>query len=110
MQDLQKGKDTIAALFPMVRKAVKRYIRNQDDAEDVLQTAMLHLLKSTAEIQHNSAWVYSVVKNASIDLFRMHIRIVFGRVVASNLDVTRRDSCDYAPDCICVRIQNGRLA
>lgn len=55
-----------------LRSFIRRRVRSQDDAEDVLQDVWHQLLDAASDgpIEHVAAWLYTVARNRIIDQYR----------------------------------------
>jgi RNA polymerase sigma-70 factor (ECF subfamily) len=47
-----------------------RYLKNQEEAEDVVQEVFLRVLKHKAQPANFRAWIYRIARNCSLDVIR----------------------------------------
>ena len=74
--------ELFASCLPKLKKAARRMVRNQQDAEDALQDGLLLAFRKLRQFQGRSAfstWLHSIVRNTS----RMHYRKAAGHPVSS---------------------------
>ena len=72
------------------------YVKNPEDALDILQEAIYKALSSLStlkEIRHMKAWFYRIVVNTSLDFLRKQKKLVFvEEEVLSSLDAGASDA------------------
>lgn len=75
--EVENGKPDIGEVFeehgPRLLRVARRILRNDEDAADAVQEAMLLLIKSPymlANLQAVGAWVYTVVRRRCVDIIR----------------------------------------
>lgn len=64
----------VADYSPRLRNYIRRRVDNAEDAEDILQEVFYQLVRSThkeeTEIEKLSAWLFTVARNAILNLWR----------------------------------------
>ena len=77
-KDRNKGLDKLFKLYHRKLYGISYSIlKNKDDAEEVLQIVLMKLIKMDSELLPNEnewTWIYSVMKNASINYIRKNKR------------------------------------
>ncbi|MDP9011040.1 MAG: RNA polymerase sigma factor [Pseudomonadota bacterium] len=69
--------EQLAALVPRLRRFARNLVRNQDDADDVVQMALERALKNLAQWRSDArldSWLFKIVRNAWIDEVRSRVR------------------------------------
>lgn len=69
--------EQLVALVPRLRRFARNLVRNQDDADDVVQIALERALKNFAQWRSDSrldSWLFKIVRNAWIDEVRSRVR------------------------------------
>lgn len=89
--DVAAARELAKRLTPMLMSYAMRTLRNRDDAEDVVQEAMLRLWKAAPGWKADgsakvSTWVYRVVVNLCIDRLRRSKKSVDIEAVAEPAD------------------------
>ncbi|OGS37094.1 MAG: hypothetical protein A2293_08470 [Elusimicrobia bacterium RIFOXYB2_FULL_49_7] len=70
---------------------IRKWCRNSDDFEDILQNVLLKLFRTEAEFEGKAkleTWLYRVTVNESIDFYRRNRRYTDGRVEIDGLYLT----------------------
>ena len=69
--------EQLVALLPRLRRFARNLVRNQDDADDVVQMALERAIKNWAQWRSDArldGWLFKIVRNAWIDEVRSRIR------------------------------------
>ena len=72
---------TVLRERPRLMNFIRRRVRDQSDAEDILQDVLYSFVEAfrlPTSIEHTSAWLYQVARNRIIDRFRKHREHLLG--------------------------------
>ena len=72
---------TVLRERPRLMNFIRRRVRDQSDAEDILQDVLYSFVEAfrlPTSIEHTSAWLYQVARNRIIDRFRKHREDLLG--------------------------------
>jgi len=102
--------EIFAAESPRLRSFIRRRVRNQADAEDLLQEVFAKLVEANRllmPIEHVTAWLFRVARNRMTDLLRKRVPEPFGEIAGEDGERRRLEellpSPDAGPDAVYMR-------